>query len=42
MTGRGLSENNLRYLSNKLFNTGGSPDYSNTVVTWSQFNKVGL
>lgn len=41
MTGRGLKESNLQYLANKLFNTSGNHDYSNTMVTWSQFNKVG-
>lgn len=41
MTGRGLSDSNLRYLANKLFGTSGQMDFSNSMVTWVQFNKVG-
>jgi len=41
MTGRGLTDQNLRYLANKLFNTTGQQDHSQTHVSWSQFNRVG-
>ena len=40
MTGRGLSEGNLKYLGNKLFGTSGTVDFSSAVVSWAQFNKV--
>ncbi|XP_053409133.1 signal transducer and activator of transcription 5B-like isoform X2 [Mercenaria mercenaria] len=39
MTGRGLSESNLKYLGNKLFGTSGIVDFSNAVVTWEEFSK---
>lgn len=40
MTGRGLSESNLKYLGNKLFGTSGTVDFTGAMVTWAQFNKV--
>ena len=43
MTGRGLSEGNLKYLATKIFGpTAGNQDPSQLMVTWSQFNKVSL
>ncbi|XP_053409136.1 signal transducer and activator of transcription 5B-like isoform X3 [Mercenaria mercenaria] len=42
MTGRGLSDSNLKYLGNKLFGTSGTVDFSSAVVTWAQFNKENL
>ncbi|XP_060571186.1 signal transducer and activator of transcription 5A-like isoform X2 [Ruditapes philippinarum] len=40
MTGRGLSDINLKYLGNKLFGMSGTVDFSSAVVSWTQFNKV--
>ncbi|XP_052803181.1 signal transducer and activator of transcription 5B-like isoform X2 [Mya arenaria] len=42
MTGRGLTEQNLRYLANKLFAVTGQQDFSQHKVAWAQFNKENL
>ncbi|KAJ8307062.1 hypothetical protein KUTeg_015146 [Tegillarca granosa] len=42
MTGKGLTRDNISYLASKVF--GGKPndDYSQHVISWSQFNKDTL
>ncbi|ESO86785.1 hypothetical protein LOTGIDRAFT_128587 [Lottia gigantea] len=40
--GRGLTPNNLQYLASKIFNEGINEDFSNRLVSWSQFNKDHL
>ena len=40
-TGRELSESNLNFLGEKLFNSSGT-DLSTAMVAWNQFYKVGL
>ncbi|XP_060606463.1 signal transducer and activator of transcription 5B-like [Ruditapes philippinarum] len=42
MTGRGLSDINLKYLGNKLFGMSGTVDFSSAVVSWTQFYKENL
>ncbi|KAL1414570.1 hypothetical protein MTO96_007355 [Rhipicephalus appendiculatus] len=41
-TGRGLSEDNLRYLAGKIFRGQPIKDGNNTLVSWSQFCKEPL
>ncbi|KAK8780494.1 hypothetical protein V5799_018164 [Amblyomma americanum] len=41
-TGRGLSEDNLRYLAGKVFRNTQIQDYTNMPVSWSQFCKEPL
>ncbi|XP_065283411.1 signal transducer and activator of transcription 5A isoform X1 [Dermacentor albipictus] len=41
-TGRGLSEDNLRYLAGKIFRNPQIQDFTNMPVSWSQFCKEPL
>ncbi|CAN8013237.1 unnamed protein product [Ixodes persulcatus] len=41
-TGRGLSEDNLRYLAGKAFRNAQIQDFTNMLVSWSQFCKEPL
>lgn len=40
--GRGLSEDNLRFLAGKAFRNTQLPDFNNGLLTWSQFSKEQL